>query len=386
MTEKLYDQDSYLRSFTARVLHCEEGKQGWVVTLDRTAFFPEGGGQKGDIGLLGGRRVLDTHEKGGVISHYTDGPIPVGELVTGELDWETRFRRMQNHSGEHILSGIVYRQYGYQNVGFHLGDGDVTVDFDGELSREQLQELELEANRAVWENVPVRAYYPSPTALKRLKYRSKLDLTENVRIVRIPGYDLCACCAPHVKCTGSIGSIKILDFMRHRGGVRLHMLCGRDALEDHDLRYRSTLEISGLLSAKQHETPAAVRRVSEELENTRQQLLAARRKLLEVKAAALRAVEGNLCLFEAEMDGQSLRELVNAAMEKAGGVCAAFTGRDGDYKYVIGSRSIDLRRAAKTVNAAIGGRGGGQPEMIQGSAAGTRAEIEAFFAAWKGEN
>ena len=379
MTEKLYDMDSHLKVFTARVLSCTADGERFAVTLDRTAFFPESGGQYADTGTLGGVRVLDVQEVSGELVHYTDGPLPVGGTVTGQLNWLQRFRRMQNHTGEHILSGLVYRKYGYQNVGFHLADGDVTVDFDGELTREQLDELETLCNLAIAENVPVNCTYPEPETLKTLAYRSKLDLTENVRLVEIEGYDLCACCAPHVSRTGEIGSLKILDFMRHRGGIRLHMLCGLDAMEDSRRRYQATLEISGLLSVPQLETPEAVRRLLRDVEDGKLQLGEARRSVLTMKAAALPETEGNLCIFEEALDNLSLRELVNAGMEKCTGICAAFSGQDGDWKYILGSRNVDLRAKAKELNAAMKGRGGGKPEMIQGSCTALRGELEALF-------
>ncbi len=379
MTEKLYDIDSHLRQFTANVISCEKEAARWVAVLDRTAFFPEGGGQAADTGTLGDARVLDVQELGGSILHYLNAPVPVGETVDGRLDWEQRFRRMQNHSGEHLLSGLVHARYGYRNVGFHLGDGDVTVDFDGDLDRAQLEELETAVNLAIAENAAVECWYPSEAELAGLNYRSKLELTESVRLVKIEGYDLCACCAPHVSHTGEIGSFRILDHMRHRGGVRLHMLCGLDAMEDARARYLATLAISGLLSVPQLETPNAVRRVLGELEQTKQALTESRRQLLALKASALPETEGNLCIFETEMDLLSLRELVNAGMEKAGGLCAAFSGADGEWKYIIGSRRTDLRSMAKEINSAIGGRGGGRPEMIQGSCTATRQEIEAYF-------
>ena len=379
MTEKLHDADGHVREFSARVLACTEAGERWAVTLDRTAFFPEGGGQAADTGTLGGARVTDVQEAAGEILHYTDAPLPPGETVAGALDWEKRFRRMQNHSGEHLLSGLIHARYGFDNVGFHLGDGDVTVDFSGELDREQLDDLETEANRILAENRPVVCWYPDPAELALLEYRSKLDLKENVRLVRIEGVDLCACCAPHVSSTGEIGSLRILDFMRHRGGIRLHLLCGLDALEDARMRYRATLAISGLLSVPQGDTPAAVRRMQGELEETKQALADSRRQLLRMKASALPETEGNLCIFEPDMDLLSLRELVNAGMEKAGGLCAAFAGTEGNWKYIIGSRTADLRSLAGEINAAIGGRGGGRPEMIQGSCTAPREQIEAYF-------
>ena len=382
MTSKLYEEDSHLREFTARVLDCRKEGDGWTVILDRTAFFPEGGGQGGDRGELENVRVVDTRIRDGEILHLTDGPLEPGQTAVGRLDWDLRFRRMQNHSGEHIISGLVYQKYGYHNVGFHLGDGEVTLDFSGELTGPQLEEIELLANRTATANLPIRTWYPSPASLKRISYRSKLELTENVRLVRIPGIDTCACCAPHVKRTGEIGVIKILDYMRHRGGMRVHILCGMDALADYGARYRAIKEISGLLSAKQLETPSTVRRILEELDAAKRQLGEERLRSALEKAAALAPTEGNLCLFFPELDLRALRELVNAGMEKCAGVCAAFTGRDGDWKFIIGSRHVDLKQETKTILTGIRGRGGGSPEMIQGSAAGSRREIEAWFAAY----
>ena len=382
MTSKLYEEDSHLREFSARVLDCRKEGDGWAVILDRTAFFPEGGGQEGDRGELETVRVLDTRIRDGEILHLTDGPLEPGSTAVGRLDWDLRFRRMQDHSGEHIVSGLVYQKYGYNNVDFHLGDGEVTLDFSGELTGPQLEEIELLANRAVTANLPVQTWYPDEEELAATEYRSKLDLTENVRLVRIPGIDTCACCAPHVKRTGEIGLIKILDFMRHRGGVRIHILCGMDALADYGARYRVTREISALLSAKQLETPGAVRRTLEELDAAKRQLGEERLRSALEKAAALEPTEGNICLFFPELDMRALRELVNAGMEKCAGVCAAFTGGDGDWKFIIGSRRVDLKQETKTILAGIRGRGGGSPEMIQGSAAGSREEIEAWFAVY----
>ena len=229
-TRKLYYESAYTRQFAARVLSCEKADGGWAVSLDATAFFPEEGGQSADTGTLGGTMVLDVRERDGVVTHLTDAPLPVGETVEGELDWAARFRKMQDHSGEHIVSGLVHARFGYDNVGFHLGTDGMTVDFSGELTRLQLDEIEDAANAVVWADKPVAACFPSAEELKTLDYRSKLDLTENVRLVTIPGVDVCACCAPHVSSTGQIGVIKLLDFMRHRGGTRIWIRRRADGL------------------------------------------------------------------------------------------------------------------------------------------------------------
>lgn len=380
MTEKLYYKDSHMRSFDAEVISCVEKDGCWTVELDRTAFFPEGGGQPGDTGLIGFARVLDTLEVDGRILHFADIPLAAGQRVTCTLDWELRFRRMQHHTGEHIVSGLVHSIFGFDNVGFHLGEDDVTMDFSGELTRADLDRIELLANDAVYKDLPVVTLFPSPASLPRLSYRSKLELTENVRLVRIPGYDLCACCAPHVKRTGEIGMIKLTDFMRHRGGVRVRLLAGRSAFEDCQIKYGNVSSISAALSAPQNDTALAVDRIKQELSDAKQEIVKLRGDLVSMKAASLKETDGNICLFEPGLDTRMMRDLCNAGTAVCSGLCAVFTGSDtGGYKYIIGSRTIDLRERARDINAALSGRGGGSPEMIQGSVTASRSDIEKFF-------
>ena len=272
MTTRLYDTDSHLREFTAAVLRCEPAGARWRVVLDRTAFFPEGGGQPADTGALNGAAVTDVQEESGEVAHYTDAPLEPGTTAHGVIDWGKRFRRMQAHTGEHIVSGLVHTHYGYRNVGFHLGDETVTMDYDGELTWEQLMEIERLANEAVWRDVPVRIEYPAPEALVKMTYRSKLDLRENVRIVTVEGYDVCACCAPHVSRTGEVGAIKIVDSMRHRGGVRLTILCGADAQADYALRHAQVASLSHLLSVPRADVVAAAERLLREKEALEREL------------------------------------------------------------------------------------------------------------------
>ncbi len=385
MTEKLYDIDSHLRDFSAVLLSCRPAGEGrWSLLLDRTAFFPEGGGQPADTGTLTAGetavRVLDAQETPEGILHLTDGPLPDGP-VKGSIDWEQRFGRMQCHSGEHIVSGLAHSRFGCTNVGFHMGEDEVILDFDRELTAEQLRELEDAANRIVWEDRTITAEYPDPAVLETLDYRSKLDLTENVRIVTIEGCDVCACCAPHVSHTGEIGVIKLTSWMRHRGGVRIWMAAGAMALRDYQRKHDSVAAISAALSVKQPEVARGVERLKQVLADTEYALTGAKRALASEKIKAMPETDGNLCLFEDGLDQNTLRSLVNAGMEKCGGICAAFTGSDeGGYRYVMGSRTVDLRAESETIHAALGGKGGGQPAMIQGSIPAKRAEIEAYFA------
>lgn len=379
-TEKLYYKDSHCFEFTALVLDCRETAKGPALILDRTAFFPEGGGQLADTGSLGVVKVLDVHEKEGEILHYCDGPLMPGERVEGRLDAEQRLVRMQNHSGEHVVSGLAHKLFGCENVGFHMGEDFVTIDFDRELSREQLMEIETLANRAVREDLPVSCTFPEPEVLKSLEYRSKLELTENVRIVEIPGVDRCACCAPHVERTGEIGLIKVLDWERHRGGLRLSLACGMLALRDYRVKQENISAISQALSSKRHETAAAVERLLQEQQKSKERIAALSLELARYMAEDREETEGNICVFDSVLDEVALRELVNLLMEKCRGIAAAFSGDDRrGYRYIMGSRELDMRSLAKELNSLIEGRGGGKARMIQGSASASAAAIAAVF-------
>lgn len=377
MTEKLYYTDSHIHEFSARVLSCEKAKKGFAVVLDKTAFFPEGGGQPADTGIIGPAAVRDVQEQNGEIFHYTDQALTPGEEYACALDWEQRLCRMQNHSGEHIVSGITHKLYGFDNVGFHMGAECMTIDFSGELSWEQLTEIETLANQAVRDDLPVKTCFPGPEALSQMEYRSKLELTRDVRIVEIPGTDRCACCAPHVKRTGEIGLIKLLSAERHRGGVRIELVCGMDALRECRLMQENVTAVSGLLSAKRAKSAAAVERMLAEQARLKERVAELSMALARLKSERFGYTEGNICVFDKVLDEVALRELVNLLMEKCGGMAGAFSGSDETgYMYIIGSKNIDLRSHSREINAAINGKGGGTAEMIRGRASTSAENIQ----------
>lgn len=383
MTEKLYYLDSHMTEFDAAVISCEQTKNGWAAVLDRSAFFPEGGGQLADTGIIGDAAVSDVHEKGNIIYHYVNRYISPGTQVHCRIDAEQRLRRMQNHSGEHIVSGITHRLHGCDNVGFHMGAECMTIDFDTQLTWDELCEIERLANLTVRAGVPIRTWFPSPEELVSLSYRSKLELTENVRIVEIEGVDRCACCAPHVKHTGEVGLIKILDFMRHRSGVRVSLVCGMDALDAVNTMQRNVSGISSLLSAKRENTADAVRRVLAQQEKLKLRNAELGMRLAVIISEQYKPTPGNICVFDDTLDEVSQRELVNMLADKCGGIAAVFCGSDGQgYRYIIGSRNADLRANAKSINSGIGGRGGGSRDMIQGQAAETAENIKNFVEAY----
>ncbi len=381
MTDKLYYQNSHLFEFTAEIIDCVPRKDGaYDVVLDRTAFFPEGGGQRSDEGRIGGIPVLHVSEKDGIIFHRCEVPMEKRSRVDCRIDREIRLRRMQNHSGEHVVSGVVHKLFGFDNVGFHMSEGFMTVDFSGELRKDDVERLEMEANEIVRANAPVTAFFPSPDQLRELDYRSKLDLTENVRLVRIEGCDLCACCAPHVSQTGEIGIIRILDHMRHRGGTRITLTCGMDALDDYRRRQKNTVRISNLLSARQEDIADAVERLLEVTAAQKLRITELSMANVDYLASVTDYVKGNICLIDRLLDEVALRELVNRLSEKCSGIAAAlFPSGEGQWRYIIGSRNVDLRKSVQLINQGINGKGGGSSMMIQGNCSGDVEQIRQFL-------
>ena len=378
MTEKLYYIDSYTFSCTADVLECRKAKSGYETRLDKTVFFPEGGGQGGDKGYIGDVRIIDTHEKDGEIWHCSEVYIENGTYEC-KIDADLRLSRMQCHSGEHIISGLIHTLFGLDNVGFHLSENDVTIDINGVLTEEELSKIETLANEAVAKDFEVKIYFPSKEEAKNIPYRSKLEIEENLRLVEYEGYDICACCAPHVKRTGQIGIIKLLDFANYKGGMRIHILCGMRALEDYRQKYASVLKVSNLLSAKQDEIASAVERLKAENEKTKHDAASLRRVLAEEMANSAEKTDKNLVFFSSVLDAASLRTLVNLATPKCGGICAAFCQSGDVYNYCMASTSIDLKEKSKEINAALSGRGGGSREMICGSVSAAKEVIEEYF-------
>ncbi|MBE7004195.1 MAG: alanyl-tRNA editing protein [Ruminococcaceae bacterium] len=378
-TKKLYYDDPFLREFTAQVLTCEQVKGGWAVVLDATAFYPEGGGQPADHGTLGGVRVLDVHEKDGAIIHLCDAPLEPGAAVCGALDWERRFDHMQQHSGEHICSGLICARYGCDNVGFHLGADVVTIDFNADIAWEELMELERRANAYLHEDHAIEIGFYRGAALDAIDYRSKKPIEGDVRIVRFPGADCCACCGTHVRSSGQVGVVKFLSCQKFREGVRIELLCGARAYRALAVAWEQNLHVAQSLSAKPTESAAAVKRLEDELGEVK--LRAARLEgQVFAQVAARLAGEGDVLLFEDEMSPDSVRRLCDAVLDTCGGRCAVFAGADGAWKYAVGQRDGDLRELVKALNEALNGRGGGKPFFAQGSASCTRKEIEAFFA------
>ena len=381
MTEKLFYEDSHRTEFTAKVISCEEAKDGFCVVLDQTAFFPEGGGQYADTGILGNTEVTDVHEKNDVIFHSVTAPLEVGSIVSGKINWKERFEKMQQHTGEHIVSGIVHERFGYNNVGFHLGADYCTMDFDGPISKAQLKEIETAANEAVYRNLEVEVLYPSKEELKDMDYRSKIEIEGQVRIVTIPGYDVCACCAPHVRRTGEIGSLKVMNVQSYKGGVRVSILCGFRALDAFRQKADIITELMAEFSTSQDAILDNVKKLKGANQTMKNQLAAAKQELMEYKVSAIPEDSENAILFEADLETPVVRGVVNGLVEKFAGISAVFVGNDENgYQFIVGSKNKDCRQIAATLREKLSARGGGSDKMIQGSVAATQLQIEELLA------
>ena len=378
-TRKLYYEDPFQKGFASTVVSCEETKGGYAVVLEETVFYPEGGGQPCDVGTLGSANVLDVREKDGVIVHLCDRPLTAGASVSGKIDWARRFDHMQQHSGEHICSGLICERFHCDNVGFHMGADVVTIDFNADISWDELMEIEQLANLYIYEDHPIDIQFYRGAELDKVEYRSKKPLEGDVRIVSFPGADCCACCGTHVVRSGQVGLVKFLSVQKFREGVRIELLCGGRAYRYLSACWAQDVAAAQALSVKPTAAAAAVERVLGELGALRQRCAKLEESVF-AGVAARYAGSGDVLLFEDEMSGDSVRRLCDAVAETCGGRCAVFAGAGSAWKYAIGQRGGDLRALTKGLNAALSGRGGGKPEFVQGSVGAEREAIKAFFA------
>lgn len=378
-TRKLYYENCHQKTFTATVTGCSQTEKGWAVTLDATAFYPAGGGQACDLGTLDDARVTDVREQGEEVIHLCDHPLVVGTQVTGNIDWQRRFDLMQQHTGEHIVSGIIHRLLGFHNVGFHMGAELVTIDFDGPIPPDALAQIEKEANEAVWQNLPIRCWYPSQEELPSVTYRSKRALPWPVRIVEVPGFDTCACCGVHVAATGEVGLIKLFSCVKFHEGVRIEMACGGRALDILSRIFEQNRLVSQAFSAKLMETGAAAQRMNETLAAEKFRAAGLEKKVFAAIAAGYAGKE-NVLHFEPDLSPAGVRELADSIGQVCAGIAAVFSGSDSiGYNMCLISRTADVRPLGAQLTKALNGRGGGKPGAFQGSVKATREQIENGF-------
>jgi len=388
MTKKLYYEDAYATEFDAVVVSCEEKiiadkpSGMYQVVMDQTLFFPEEGGQSPDKGMLGGANVLDVQIKNDIITHTLDKPLEIGENVHGAIDWKHRFSNMQQHSGEHIFSGTVNRLYGYDNVGFHLSDNIVTMDFNGVLTEEDVAKVEYLVNEVIVKNLPITVTYPNKEELANLEYRSKIEIEGQVRIVTVEGVDVCACCAPHVRRTGEIGMLKVMSVQSHRGGVRISILCGFRALEAFREKAAVITALMDSLTVSQELLPDRVEKLKAANQDYKYRLASAKQKLMKIKIAEIPAEQENVILFGQDIENLVIRNVVNDLTAKHSGICGVFVGSDEEgYSFIIGSTKVDCTKVAAVLREKTGAKCGGKQLMIQGSVQMCESELRAVLAA-----
>ncbi len=379
-TVRLYDADAYAVEFDAAVVSCEKVTENdenfYQVILDRTLFFPEEGGQSPDRGTIDGIEVADVQIKKNIITHTLKQPLAAGRKVHGKIDWKHRFYNMQQHSAEHIFSGLVHSRFGFRNAGFHLSDQIVTMDFDGVLTAEQAADLEYAVNEAITKNIEVKVSFPSKEELEEMEYRSKIEIEGQVRIVEIPGYDVCACCAPHVRHTGEIGMLKVMSVQNYKGGVRISVLSGFRALAAFREKAQVIAKLTGILTCGQENLVDNITRQKALNQSLKSQLVNAKQALMEYKLKELPEDLKQVMLFERDIDSNGARNTVNKLTEKYDGLCAVFFGDDTNgYSYVIGSKTIDCKETANVLREQLSARGGGSPAMIQGAVSATEEQI-----------
>ena len=378
LTKELYYDDAYLNEFQATVLSCEEDKKGYALTLDATAFYPEGGGQPYDTGTLNEAKVLEVHRRDDRIIHTVDTYLKPGTIVNGKVDFERRFDLMQQHSGEHVFSGLVHKHFGYDNIGFHLGEKEVVLDFSGPLDHKDLSMIEAECNRMIQKNIPVEVTYPNDEELSVLDYRSKKELSGRIRIVSIRDCDVCACCGTHVRKIGEVGYCKVLSLTTKKGNARVSVLFGKRATDYMARIYDEVTAISALISKNPLEILEGVRHLQDEVLQKGLKLNALYTKHFEERFEK----ETETSLFITIEEGCTmdlLRHFCDRMSAKAKTAAGLLKKSEEDYQYVIISKSEDLRAAAKSLSETFAGKGGGSKEMIQGSLHGSAEQIISFL-------
>ena len=392
-TIELYYEHPYKTDFEADIISiepCDTEKSTYKIILNQTLFFPEAGGQSCDKGeiIFGDITTVVENvqiDKEGTITHHihSSSPLDAKTLVDtgirGRIDWEHRFSNMQQHSGEHIFSGIVHEKYGYDNVGFHLSDNSVTMDYNGYLSPDDVAGIEALVNKVIADNVGIDCSFPKDNELESIDYRCKGELTGDIRIVEIKGVDICACCCPHVARTGEIGLLKVISSIKYKGGTRLSILCGFRALKYFSSLQADMNELRTLLSSELSEVVNNVAAIKNERDELKIKLREANKAKLISEIDHLSDSAGAL-IFTDEVDAKSQREALNYLIERRDNYCGILVGDDKKgYSYLIGSNSLDSTLIGERLKESFGAKGGGKKEMIQGFVEAKASDIKALL-------
>lgn len=384
MLDTLYYKDRFLKDFKTKVIDCIDDNGKILIELEETAFYPEGGGQPADTGIIDGIKVLDVQEKENKIYHLVENKIEVGKIVNCSIDFEKRFSNMQHHTAEHIISGLICKKYECNNVGFHMGKEFVTMDFNVILNKKQVEEIEKLANEAIYKNIDIVEKIVSEEEAEKIEYRSKKKISGNIRLVEVPGYDICACCGVHVKKTGEIGIIKLLSVEKYKTGSRIYMICGKRALENYNKEYEEMSKLSVLLSSKHDEIYNSVLELKEEIQELKIKNSKLRNQIFEKEVEEIKIQDINI-IFKENLESNEIKCLCQLVKEKSTKIAAIFSKENSTYKYMIMSENFNANEISKVFNETLEGRGGGKPNMVQGQVTGSENEIRKIFEKIKNE-
>ena len=358
----------YEKEYDATVKDVIQDGEIYKVVLDDTIFYPEGGGQNADKGTINSFEVLDVQTKDGVIYHYLKEELKKGDKVHLVLDFENRYQNMKSHTGEHIVSGLVCSTLGANNVGFHMGKEFVTMDFDKFISEDVLRDIEKRANEAISKNIKVKETVLSPEEAKKITYRSKKELNEDIRLVEIEGVDRCACCGIHVDTTGEIGFIKLLYSEKYKSGSRVFMLASKKALDEFNKEYSILQELSEMLSSE-------FDNIVSQVKSLKDANVALEKQIKEIKLESFREeVEGLeerdiRVIIKKNLTGYDLKNMIEVLAEKSTAIAIILSKEESETKYIIKSKvkdDIKANEVARLLNDRFTGKGGGTPELAQG--------------------
>lgn len=368
MTRRLFDEDAYLSEFESKVESVKEVNGKYEVILSQTAFFPTQGGQNHDIGTIDGIEVLDVTIKDDIITHVLKEKVIEESTVKGKVDFEHRFRNMQMHSGEHIFSGLAHKLYNAENVGFHLSDNSATIDLNIKLSEADLKKIESLVNKAIIKNIDIVATIYKNGEEKNIEYRSKKELSGDIRLVEIKDIDICACCAPHVKSTGEIQLFKITSFENYKEGVRINYLCGLRAIENYDESLENLKSISKALSVKQGDESKGVEKLLSDDRHLKDKNAFLLKKLVEKEIEEADFSKESVFILLPDYLKDFLRYAMDLAKEKSKGRIGVFCEDESHMaRFLIESETEDLRELNSVLKEKYSAKGGGKPNSIQGT-------------------
>ncbi len=371
--EKIYENDSFLFECDVKVVSCDKDNDQYIVQLDRTPFFPTGGGQPCDLGTIGEVNVTDVLESGEDVIHICDAPLKAGKTYLAQVDSERRWDFMQQHIGEHILSFGFWKLFEFNNVGFHLNEEFATLDLDGIPTAEQIREAEEFANKIVTDDAPIKVYHCTREELNKKPFRKASEKSGyNPRIVEVVGSDICTCCGTPLKSSGQVGMIKIFKTEKLRGGLRIYFYCGKRTYKDVTAKSDLIKELCDSFSCDMGRLTDSIKGLREEISSLKAELKIRADLLMGMKASELiKSGENPIITCQDKTTPKEAKTLLNILIEKEE-ITAVVVYNDGNrVGYLVGcgkASNGDCKNICELLNCVLNGKGGGNKTFAQGGA------------------